>query len=471
MRLYWTAVAAVLFQAAVWASDSSGLAYFDPEAAGTLQAEVPRGTVKVNVDFRRPTIKIGERFYGVNSHPLPAEEAFRNPELVRDLAPDSIRIMALKRTFWYRENGVSKTRIIELSPARGVFNWKSLDDLVEAIESFGAEPYVALGFGAPKWLNSAGGKRFWRPARQEIPELAEFMTDIAVHLREKNFKVEYITIDNEPENVGYPIADYVMLEKEVAARVGKLLPGLKIAGPVTGYASWKQPDGRSLSFAGSLALLKKDGVRFNAVDWHIYATNPSQVFKTIDIIRRVYPDTPLFLSEYNLDWRYTGKGGERSRQNNTSWNSVRTLAAVFDGLQRRGVERVYYFCLRNNFFGLYDYNLTETRPAYHLFRLFTRGLGRERMQAVSSHPAVGAIATAGNGGKALLLYNLCDRAVPVTVGGWRGAATLQTLSREWYEANKAIRNGRAAEPPVRRVDPARLLTVPAGGVLLLKSGE
>ena len=148
---------------------------------------------------------------------------------------------------------------------------------------------------------------------------------------------------------------------------------------------------------------------------------------------------------------------------------MRWLAAVWDGLQKRGVDRCYYFCLRNRYFGLYDYNLTETRPAYHLFRFFTGGLARQRVEARSGHPAIGVVATVSPEGKrAAVIYNLADRPVPVSLSGWEVSALQSVLSEEWYRANRSIREGRAAPMAEVPVDPGAELEIPAGGAVLLR---
>lgn len=441
------------------------LAWFDPEQDGAIAVRPPEGTVPVTFDFGRKTVRIGERFYGINCHPLPAAEAFRCPELVRELRPDSIRIMTNNRVFW----APGKKYEVELSPERGKFNWDSVDDLVRAIHAFGAEPYVAIGFGAPRWLNTSGATGKSRPLSADLPELADYMAEVAGHLNRLECGLRYVTVDNEPENVRYPFADYLALFRDARPKLLAAAPGIRIAGPATGYAYWTQPDGSKLDFGGSLRMLRQENIPYDAIDWHVYSTHPATILKTADLVAETWPGTPRFLSEFNLDWRYTGAGGERSQSNNTGWHSVRWLAAVWDGLQKRGVDRCYYFCLRNRYFGLYDYNLTETRPAYHLFRFFTGGLARQRVEARSGHPAIGVVATVSPEGKrAAVIYNLADRPVPVSLSGWEVSALQSVLSEEWYRANRSIREGRAAPMAEVPVDPGAELEIPAGGAVLLR---
>jgi len=450
--------------------DTSGLAYFDPENSGSIKVAAPTAPVDVTIDFNQKTFAVNDKFYGLNSHPLPAEEAFRNPDLVRTLNPDTIRIMVNKRTFWYRDsNNQSKTKIVELSPERGKFNWESIDDLIAAIESFGAEPYVALGFGAPKYLNSANNPRLFRPLAADLPEYADYMATIVKHLRNKNFNVKYVTIDNEPENVGYPIDDYILLKKLATEKIHAVDPAMLIAGPTTGYAQWKQPDNKNMSFYSSTTYLKKHEVQFAAFDWHAYSTNPAIIFKSADVVKEIYPDTPRFLTELNLDWRYSGDKAERSQINNSNWDSVRFLTLVYDVLQQKGVDRVYYFCIRNNFFGLYDYNMTQVRPNYYTFYAFTNLLGRQRVKAVSSHPAIGVIATLDQTGKpAVMLYNLANEDVAVKYPELGKFTQKYTLSTAVYDQIKLIKNGKSTPLAAEKITANDVLTVPAGGWVVLK---
>ncbi len=455
--------------AAETAKDTSGLAYFDPENSGSIKVAAPTTAVDVATDFTQKTFAVDRKFYGLNSHPLPAAEAFRNPDLVRTLKPDTIRIMTNKRTFWYRENGQSKTQVIELSPERGKFNWASIDDLITAIESFGAEPYIALGFGAPKYLNSANNPRLFRPLAADLPEYADYMATIVKHLKDKNFKVKYVTVDNEPENVGYPIDDFILLKKLATDKIHAVDPEMMIAGPTTGYAQWKQPDNKNLSFHSSTTYLKNHGVKFDAIDWHAYSTNPAIIFKSADVVKEIYPDTPRFLTELNLDWRYSGDKAERSQINNTNWDSVRFLAYVYDVLQQKGVERVYYFCIRNNFFGLYNYNITEVRPNFYTFYAFTNLLGRQRVKTTTGHPAVGVIATLDDNGKpAVMLYNLANTDVTAHYPDLGKFTQKYTFSEAAYDQLKVIKDGKSSPLPAEKIAANDVLTVPAGGWVVLK---
>ncbi len=447
-------------------------AVYDAAIAGDDIVQTPEKPVNITVDFNTPLVTISPDFYGINVHPVPASVAFANQDLVAQLKPDVIRIMGSHRTHWYRDANNKSVRVDStISPAQGQYDFTELDALVQGIKDVGAKPYLAIGFGAPKWLaDSTGSKRLRRVAKDRLPEYAQYMADVIKHLNvDKGYNIRWVTIDNEPENLQYPIQDYVTLVTLATAAIKSVDPAIQICGPVTGYATWKQPDGRKISFSSSLQMLKDAGMDYDGIDWHIYATNPSLVFKTVDIVKKIYPDKPLIISELNRDWRYAGEAGKLSAQRNTGWYSVAWLAHCYDQLQQMGVSQVHYFCLGNGFFGLIDYHQTQVHPNYHLFKLMTTKLGRQRVQASSSDPAIGVIATNDQQQASVLIYNRAQHAVTVS---WPISSTDKvqcwTLNEDWYQAHKAITDSKTTQltPTIVSAQNNTWL-IPARGVILL----
>jgi hypothetical protein len=448
-------------------------AVYDAAIAGDDIVKTPEKPVQIDVNFDKPLIKISEQFYGINVHPVPASVAFRDQELVANLKPDVIRIMGNHRTHWYRDANNQSVRVDStISPSEGVFNFTELDALVEGIQAIGVEPYLVLGFGAPKWLaDSTGSKRLRRVAHDKLQDYANWMAQVIRHLNvQKKYNIKWITIDNEPENLQYPIDDYIQLVKLATAAIKSVDPAIQICGPVTGYATWAQPDGKKYSFSSSLNILKDAGLNYDAIDWHIYATNPQLVFKTVDIVKSVYPNKPLIISELNRDWRYSGEAGKLSAQRNTGWYAVAWLANCFDGLQKMGVSQVHYFCLGNGFFGLIDYHHTQLHPNYHLFRMMTTQMGRQRVSTTSSDEAIGVIATLNEQKQAaVLLYNRAQEPVIVHYTlPTDNTVQCTTFNEDWYNAHKAITNGKTdllTSTPI--TDKTTTWTIPARGVILL----
>lgn len=448
-------------------------AVYDAAVAGDDVIQTPEKPVQITVDFDKPLVTISEHFYGINIHPVPASVAFRDQQLVANLKPDVIRIMGNNRTHWYRDANNQSVRVDStISPSEAVFDFTELDALIDGIHAIGAEPYLALGFGAPQWMaDPTGSQRLRRVAVDRLQDYANWMAQVIKHLNaEKKYRIKWVTIDNEPENLQYPIEDYIQLVKLAKTAIQSVDPSIQITGPVTGYATWAQPDGRKISFSSSLQMLKDAGLEYDAIDWHIYATNPQLVFKTVDIVKKIYPDKPLIISELNRDWRYSGEGGKLSAQRNTGWYSVAWLAHCYDELQKMGVAQVHYFCLSNGFFGLMDYHHTQVHPNYHLFAMMTNQLGRYRVTTTSSDPAIGIIATINEQNQAaVLIYNRAQHAINVQYNlPTDKMVQLRTYDQNWYESHKTITKGTTTPlNPVSITGKQTTWTIPARGVILI----
>lgn len=443
------------------------LAFYDPTGASTLDISAPTGVVDVNVFPEKHLVRIPRQFYGVNCHTGPAFIHFKNPEVIKALNLDMIRIMVNRRTWWDEGKRIDRY----LSPKRGHFEWEHLDGLINAIKAADAEPYVSLGFGAPPWLNGGEGKRFPRPSREQIPEFSGYLATVVKHLNvDKHYNIKWFSIENEPENVEYPLEDYVYLATNAMAAIKAVDGSVQLTGPVTGYASWLQADGSSLTFEQSLRKLHDSGVGFDGIDWHMYSHSPDAICETALIIKDVYgEDMPMILSELNLDWRYTAsKGGEQSRVSNTSWESTLWLSRLYDLLQQDGVDKTFYFCLSNDVFGFLDYRQNEVRPNYYTLWLMTNLLGRDRVAATTSHPAIGVIATKDK--RTLFLYNLADVDVDVNIAFPETNFSLDQhfiYTKSWYEQNKAIEGDSVVFPSLKPCGNSQHITLPPLGIALV----
>jgi hypothetical protein len=460
----------VLLCAASSAWAAQNMEFYDPGAEGK-PLSAPVETVGIDLNPAQPLLTIPERFYGLNVHPGSAKYELANMELLRKLKPDSIRIMTRKRVDW-PPGGPGKV-VHDLSPRPGVFDWKELDLLVQGIVSIGAEPYLALGFGPPHWLTAKGDPDSREPPRQDaIGAYADYMAAIVRHyVKDKKTPIRIVSIDNEPENVRYPINDYIKLTNLARQKIKAVAPDIQVGGPTTGYAPWKQPDGSRISFSDSLRKMRAAGTPFDFIDWHIYAKDPDAVLTTVSAVKKLYgTDKPLMISEFNRDWRYVEADREQSRRNNTGWDSVAWLAYLYDQMQRQGVERTYYFAWREPAMGLVDGRITQVRPNYFVFWAMTNHLGRKRVSAVSTDPGVGCIATHDGGRFSALIYNRTPAAVNLGVRGLpAGQLSAIELNKEWFESTGAKLP--LTLPAPRPLQAAQLgdIKLPAGGILILKS--
>lgn len=451
---------------------AQGLSYYDSNIS-VAKSVVPLTDV-VSIDIKKDShfLDIPAKFYGVNIHPGSTKYELPLPELLRNLKPDAVRVMTLMRVDW---PGTGTGRILSaVAPIQGQFDWKELDLLVQAIVSAGADPYLSLGFGPPDWI-SGGNSPIDRkpPLPDRLNDYADLMATITHrYVVEKGYPVKRVSIDNEPENVGYAIDDYIKLVNLARAKIKARVPSVEVGGPAIGYATWKQPGSKPLHFSESASRFHKAATPFDFFDWHIYATSPDTVMKTVKAVRGVYGKTmPLVISELNRDWRYAGEHRSVSMQNNTGWESVAWLASLYDQLQVAGVDQVFYFAWREQTLGLVDARTTTLRPNYFLFSALTNLMGRQRVVASSSYPAIGVIATNDKGVVSALVYNLSDRDASVKLSGAVLKPVL-SFSQSVYESNRGVHSSLIAKVSQRAavtVLNEATFRVPAGGFLILKN--
>lgn len=408
-------LALAVFLAAGYSIAGQEMEYYDPAAQPNKTPSPTSEVVTVTIEPNKPLLTIPKYFYGLNIHPGSAKYEFARIDLLKALKPDSIRIMTRMRSDW-PPNGQGR-QVTHLSPERGVMDWRELDLIIDDIIAIGAVPYLALGFGPPHWMTNAQNPMERQPPKQEyIDEYADFMAEIVKrYVKEKKLPIDSVTVENEPENVHYAIEDYAKLFRLAKIKIQNVAPNIRVGGPTIGYAKWVQPDGSSLGFSTSLNKLKSQGANFDFIDWHIYSTSSQTVLDTVKAVRQTYgKDTPLIISELNRDWRYSGPMVAQSRENNTNQGSVAWLATLYDELQLAGVERTYYFAWRENNLGLVDAQSNMRRPNYYLFMAMTNHLGRKRVKATVSNPAIGCIATNDNGETRAILYNKTDKEIKIT---------------------------------------------------------
>jgi len=462
-------LSAVLLISCASAHADDSMSYFDPAATTDPQLiNIPTATVNVDVQLNQPLKTIPSNFYGINIHPGSAKYEFANPALLKALKPDSIRVMTRHRTDWL-PNGTG-LKIYLLSPAQNTYDWTELDNLVTAITNIGAEPYLTLGFGPPHWLTGSASLTDRKPPPPaHLTQYADYMAAIVKHYADqKNLKLRAVSIENEPENVGYAVDTYMQLARLAQTKIRQAAPGIKIGGPSTGYALWGQPDNSTLSFSQSTELMHGANLPFDYFDWHVYSTSAETVLRTARFVKGLYGDNfPLVISELNRDWRYSGPEAVLSKKNNTTWGSVSWMAYVYDNLQTLGVNQVFYFAWRENNLGLVDSRLEEARPNYFLLRAFTQHLGRSRIKTTSSSPVIGCIATSDNGLR-MLVYNRVQIDVKVKLSGLQaGTFYTSAYGKDWIENNKSLMSGTPPpEPAVVTHDSADTVTIPAGGFVL-----
>ena len=126
--------------------------------------------------------------------------------------------------------------IAEPSPAEGVWDFSKLDEYVDFIQSAGAEPMLCFGPGGPIWMadpNVPGTMSAnWRPRiREEYYVYCE--TILRRYAVERKHPVLWWQIGNETELKGWSYRYYSGIYRELAPRLRRIMPEIRIGGPVT----------------------------------------------------------------------------------------------------------------------------------------------------------------------------------------------------------------------------------------------
>ena len=423
-------------------------------------SDVREATVRVSLEKSKPLLTIAPQFYGLNIHAGTAKFELANRDVLRVLSPDAVRIMTNHRVDWSLE-GRGRTSY-PLSPKQGVFDWGPLDELVDGALAIGAVPYLTIGFGPPDWLKSENSTKRMPPVRSRLDEYASFMAQIAERYHKRVVPGGLrISVENEPENVGFLLEDYSELFNRAYKKIKSVDSSIQVGGPSIGYAMWPQQAGRSLSFSQSVGLLRPR-IQPDFFDWHIYSYTSKNILKTVDLVKASYGSKmPLVISELNRDWRYSGPQLAKSVEANTGWESVAWFADTYDKLQRAGVSQAFYFAWRSNALGLVDNRFKVIRPSFYIYWALTNIMGRERVQCDTGTPELGCIATSDKGGVRTLIYNSSKNDVAIAFSQ-KPSAELVRFDRSWYEDNRRI--GAKLAVPGRSKTVA--LVVPRGGFVI-----
>jgi xylan 1,4-beta-xylosidase len=283
-----------------------------------------------------------------------------------------------------------------LYPAKGKYNWNTLDKTLDAIVATGAHPIPDITFKPPVLFPKVD-QTIVHPS--SYAEWEELVYRLVKHCREKKYGIEYWEIGNEPdigEGGGCPYLftpkDYNIYYKHTTDAILRADPKAKVGGPA--LADPHSPIGDSLIeyCAGGNAPL-------DFFSFHSYNSSP-EFFRSIIKYENgklgKYPQlkkTKTMITEWNMDvfnpnlnpWFQpafileTTKMFEEEGLSMAAYYEIRDYyidPADFTFLSKRPVE--FFADLFNvmPYLGLFD-NQGRVRPSYFVFLCLSRQKGEK----------------------------------------------------------------------------------------------
>ena len=309
------------------------------------------------------------------------------------------------------------------SPAKGVWDFKRLDEYLDFMRKAGGEPIFCFGPTGPIWMakpvKGISMRRNWRP--QNIEEYAKYCEGVVRYYNiKRKTPVKWWQIGNETELKGWSYRYYVKVYKYIAPRLKKIDPSIKIGGPVNcspnvGWAS---------------ELLREAGSEVDFLSYHKYGysepfDSPSdyamkRTEKFENSVRRYRKavakittrNLPVIVTEANTNPRYQKPKGTDPRIR-TMFNAAFYMSALCRFVSGGG-RSLCYFTLDGGFGACCNTRKGfKFHPVFHSIWLF-RKLGQGRIiQLKSSNPLVEAYAFTEGKTKRLIVINKAEKKVEV----------------------------------------------------------
>jgi xylan 1,4-beta-xylosidase len=285
----------------------------------------------------------------------------------------------------------------DLLPARGKYNFATLDRSVDLILKTGAKPLMNIDF-KPHVLYPKIDQDIVEP--NDWGEWERLIAALVKHYKDRGDGIRYWEISNEPdmgEDGGCPYRfrpdNYTTYYQHTAAAVLKADPSARVGGPA--LANWKSPILPAL-----LEFCSKGNAPLHFVSWHGYSNKPTDFRRSIDGVKKLLVNYPslhpeTMLNEWNLALM-------KPDENNLVIQPAFIVETIWNMIEG-GLDYSCYYHIRDyhvepatfaNFMsphgvafmaswwnrmpqydGLFDFQ-NEVRPAYFAFKLLSRVTGR-----------------------------------------------------------------------------------------------
>jgi beta-xylosidase len=284
-----------------------------------------------------------------------------------------------------------------LLPAKGKYNFATLDRSVDLILSTGAKPLMSINF-KPRVLYPKIDQDVVEP--NDWGEWQRLITALVKHYKDRGAGIIYWEVANEPdigEDGGCPYRftpeNYVTYYKRTAEAILKANPQARVGGPA--LANWKSPILPAL-----LDFAAKGNAPLHFVSWHIYSSSPRSIRATLDGVKQLLAAHPTLhvetmLNEWNLALM-------KPDDNNLALQPAYILETIWNFIEG-GLDYSCYYQIRDyhvepetfarfmskhgvafmagwwnrmpQYHGLFDFQ-GEVRPAYFAFKLLSRVTGQ-----------------------------------------------------------------------------------------------
>ncbi len=323
----------------------------------------------------------------------------------------------------------------DLLPSRGQYHFETLDRSVDLILSTGAKPLMNIDF-KPTVLFPKIDQDIVEP--NDWGEWERLIEALVRHYKERGSGIQYWEIANEPdigEDGGCPYRfkpeSYNIYYKRTVAAIRRADPAAKVGGPA--LAGWKSPILPAL-----LDFCARGNAPLDFVSWHGYTTDPLDLRRSIDSVKKMLAARPAlkvetFLDEWNIALM-------KPDPENLVIQPAFILETIWNFLEG-GLDYSCYYHIRDyhvepatfarfmspggvafmagwwnrmpQYDGLFDFQ-DEVRPAYFAFKLLSRVTG-ERLEVESTGVHALAAYNPEYRDTSVLMWNFSNQPVRVKV--------------------------------------------------------
>lgn len=351
-------------------------------AAATGRAQERTASVVVNTTQFKGPLDMGRMALGqggLSEEPMWESRAAE----IRALRPKLVRLFIQE--------------YFNLLPARGKYNFATLDRSVDLILKTGAKPLMNIDF-KPRVLYPKIDMDIVEP--NDWGEWERLIVALVKHYKDRGDGIQYWEISNEPdmgEDGGCPYRftpeNYVTYYKHTAAAVLKADPAARVGGPA--LAGWRSPILPAL-----LDFCARGNAPLHFVSWHGYSNKPEDFRRSIDGVKKLLAARPslhveTMLNEWNLALM-------KPDDNNIVIQPAFVVETIWNMIEG-GLDYSCYYHIRDyhvepatfakfmsphgvafmsgwwnrmpQYDGLFDFQ-NEVRPAYFAFKLLSRVTGQ-----------------------------------------------------------------------------------------------